>query len=234
MKTNVLKETFQLELRPETVYESDLFGSLKGNHLYELYGGPGTGKTQLCLNLAARMSQSEPNGKVLYLDTKNDLTHGRLKDFTQSQKNCENVLVSKVFDIHQAIELTQKLCQDTDCPVISILILDNITSLILPLVDEDDVTDIFCHIGDLIGNLKEIASKQNCPVIMTNNAVKNGTCPALGKFLEKAADVQFSIQHGDQEKVGNSRLLKHCYGPYPALKPFVQFNISKTKIQIKN
>ena len=232
MKTNVSKETFQLELRPETVYESDLFGSLKGNHLYELYGGPGTGKTQLCLNLAARMSQSEPNGKVLYLDTKNDLTHGRLKNFTQSQKNCENVLVSKVFDIHQAIELTQKLCQDTDCPVISILILDNITSLILPLVDEDDVTDIFCHIGDLIGNLKEIASKQNCPVIMTNNAVKNGTCPALGKFLEKAADVQFSIQHGDQ--VGNSRLLKHCYGPYPALKPFVQFDISKTKIQIKN
>ena len=54
------------------------------------------------------------------------------------------------------------------------------------------------------------------------------------EFLEKAADVQFSIQHGDQEKVGNSRLLKHCYGPYPALKPFVQFNISKTKIQIKN
>lgn len=236
MKRNVFKETFEaLKLRPETIFESDLaFGSLKGNHLYEFYGGPGTGKTQLCLYLAARISHVEPNGKVLYLDTKNDLSIGRLKAFAQSEEQSfGNVLVSKVFDIHQAIQLTQKLCEENqESPSISILILDNITSLILPIVDEDEVTDIFSHIGELIGNLKEISSRQNCPVIMTNNAIKNGTCPALGKFLENAADVQFSIQH-DQEEVG-SRLLKLCYGPYQFLQePFLQFTISKTNIQVK-
>ena len=91
--------------------------NLKGNHLYEFYGGHGTGKTQLCLHLAARFSQ---NRKVLYLDTNND-----------------------------------------------------------------EVTDIFSYIGELKGNLKEIVSRQNCPLVMTNNATKNGTLPALGNFFKE-------------------------------------------------
>ena len=82
-----------LKHRPETIYQSNLMFNLKGNHLYEFYGGHGTGKTQLCLHLAARFSQ---NRKVLYLDTNND-----------------------------------------------------------------EVTDIFSYIGELKGNLKEIASRQN-------------------------------------------------------------------------
>ena len=68
------------------------------------------------------------------------------------------------------------------------IVQDNITSLILPTVDEDEVTDIFSYIGELIGNLKEIASRQNCPLVMTNNATKNGTLQALGIFLENVAD----------------------------------------------
>ena len=115
MKRNVFKETFEaLKHRPETIYQSNLMFNLKGNHLYEFYGGHGTGKTQLCLHLAARFSQ---NRKVLYLDTNND-----------------------------------------------------------------EVTDIFSYIAELIGNLKEIASRQNCSLVMTNNATKNGTLPALGNF----------------------------------------------------
>ena len=34
------------------------------------------------------------------------------------------------------------------------IVQDNITSLILPTVDEDEVTDIFSYIGELKGNLK--------------------------------------------------------------------------------
>ena len=95
MKRNVFKETFEaLKHRPETIYQSNLMFNLKGNHLYEFYGGHGTGKTQLCLHLAARFSQ---NRKVLYLDTNNDFSHGRFKDFAKSEQSFENVLISKVF-----------------------------------------------------------------------------------------------------------------------------------------
>ena len=94
MKRNVFKETFEaLKHRPETIYQSNLMFNLKGNHLYEFYGGHGTGKTQLCLHLAGRFSQ---NRKVLYLDTNNDFSHGRFKDFAKSEQSFENVLISKV------------------------------------------------------------------------------------------------------------------------------------------
>ena len=232
LKRNVFKQTFEsLRMCPEAVYDTNLFGQLKGNHLYEIYGGPGTGKTQLCSFLAVKFSQDIQHGKVLYLDTKNDLSYRRLNDFAQREGSPPNLLMSKVFDIHQAIKLTGKLCEEKeDSVTISLLILDNITSLVLPLVDDDDVSDVFCQVGELIGNLKEISTRQNCPVIITNNATKNYTIPALGKFLEHAADIQFSIQHHQEE---GTRLLKLCRGSEDSLQSLLEFTITKTGIDIK-
>jgi len=59
------------------------------------------------------------------------------------------------------------------------------------------MSDIFSQVGHLTKNLKRIALKQNCAVLITNNASNMGTKPALGKIFAKAPDKRFVI-HNNQ------------------------------------
>ena len=45
---------------------------------------------------------------------------------------------------------------------IDLIILDNIASLVLPLLEDDSISETFAQVGHLVKNLKKIALKQNC------------------------------------------------------------------------
>ena len=78
---------------------------------------------------------------------------------------------------------------------IDLIILDNIASLVLPLLEDDSISETFAQVGHLVKNLKKIALKQNCAVLVTNNASNRGSKPALGKIFDMAADKRFVLSN---------------------------------------
>ena len=57
---------------------------LETNHIYEIYGPQGAGKTQFSLAMTARISEE---GQVFYIDTKNDFSSlSRLKSDDEHKK----------------------------------------------------------------------------------------------------------------------------------------------------
>ena len=87
---------------------------LETNHIYEIYGPQGAGKTQFSLAMTARISEE---GQVFYIDTKNDFSLSRLKSMMMNMKNIHqmlsNVSTAKTFDLHETIRITEILSKTT-------------------------------------------------------------------------------------------------------------------------
>ena len=210
----------KLDINEERKFDTDLFGTINGGHIYELFGGPGAGKTQLCHYLAAKLTRE--NGKVLYMDTKNDFSLTRLKDFAAF--SVENVFVCKAFDLHQAIKVTDEISKTNPKFSVNLFILDNITSLVMPLLEDDAISDTFALIGDLVGRLRKLSRVHNCPIFIVNNGTSK---PALGKLFQSAADIQFFIKQDCDNK-----FLCVQKSPYEAFSP-LSLKITKTSIFVE-
>ena len=71
----------QVNLDPGNVNNliNGIINELKSDYIYEIYGSPGCGKTQISLYLTAQLARNDK--KVFYIDTKNDFSMMRLKSF---------------------------------------------------------------------------------------------------------------------------------------------------------
>ena len=181
---------------------------LKTNHIYEIYGPPGVGKTQFGLAMAGRLSEE---GQVFYIDTKNDFSISRLKSMMKNLKMLSNVSIAKAFDLHEAIKITETLSKATLANP-KLLILDNIASLIWPLLDDEKFDEVFKRIAKLQSSLRRMAFHHKMAILVVNNAVNNGTRPALGKLFSKVANTRLFIKNNEitVEKCSPFDKLKHC------------------------
>ena len=120
------------------------------------------------------------------------------------QCKIKNIKLAKAFDLDQALKITNDIASAKESYDIDLIILDNITSLVLPLLEDDAISNIFSQVGNLVKNFKKIALKQNCAVLITNNATNMGTKPALGKIFDRAADKRFVIHNNQRLQEQNS------------------------------
>jgi len=187
-----------LDLKNVKNLQNDII-ELKSDYVYEIYGRSGCGKTQVSMYLAAELAKHDK--KVLYIDTKNDFSVTRLKSYfgkgsSTLQEKFKNIKLAKAFDLHQALLITDELAMAKNSSYeIDLIILDNIASLVLPLLEDDSISETFAQVGHLVKNLKKIALKQNCAVLVTNNASNRGSKPALGKIFDRAADKRFVLNN---------------------------------------
>lgn len=173
-------------------------GGLCTNHIYEIFGLPGSGKTQFCMQMCA---QTVLAGKhALYVDTKNDFCQERLSDFLNISYY-EKIHLAKVFDLYGILDLLDNLDQNSVPFDARLLIVDNIASLVLPLLDNDNLNEIFAMVAKLIGLFKRLAAQYNLAVVVANNATNKG--PALGKMFSGAADTRIEMQK-EQDDDGTS------------------------------
>jgi len=187
----------QVNLDPQNVKNliNDIINELKSDYIYEIFGSPGCGKTQISLYLTAQLAINDR--KVFYIDTKNDFSLMRLKSFfgKNPEEKLKNIKLAKVFDLHHVLLITDELASvEESRDKIDLIIIDNVASLVLPLLEDEAIGDTFGQVGHLVKNLKKIALKQNCAVLVINNASNLGSKPALGKLFDKAADKRFAIR----------------------------------------
>ncbi|XP_054857885.1 DNA repair protein RAD51 homolog 4 isoform X2 [Eublepharis macularius] len=131
----------------------------------ELTGAPGSGKTQVCLHIAANISESLKQ-RVLYIDSTGGFTATRLLQLLQRRtENEEEQVVS------------------ASAPV-KMVVVDSVSAVIYPLLGsrQPDGMAFMMHVAR---ELKTLAKELGVAVVVTNHVTRDASCgqvkPALGR-----------------------------------------------------
>jgi len=202
-------ELYQKHVHKEVVLSSGsvdldtvLRGGFKTGWVYELYGAPGAGKTQLCMSLSVSSLYTVPENKICYIDTKNDLVPERIlqifqakSDKTQNISALANIEVYKCFHLDQLIKALELISSRTGEKhnTTKLVILDNLVSPIMSLVSTD--INLAMNSSSKITQLAQKISKDGVAVVCTNHArFSEGDClPALGSVWANLADLRIRI-----------------------------------------
>ncbi|XP_077596051.1 DNA repair protein RAD51 homolog 4 [Stigmatopora nigra] len=164
----------------------------------ELAGGPGSGKTQVCMGLAATVSQHLKQN-VIYVDTTGGLTAGRLRQMLQSQTSSheqqteealQRIAVYRALDIFSLLDCLHRLGANggglrqasVGGGSVKALIVDSVSAVIAPLLGSRH-QEAMIMMTQVAISLKTMAKDFNLAVLVTNHVSRNdeGTVqPGLG------------------------------------------------------
>lgn len=197
--------------------DSLLDGGILTGELLDISGLTATGKTQLCLTLTAHTVCSKMSTVVVYVDTQGSFSATRVKDIVSlnivAQCSVENVLsrviVYSITDLFQLVsfvwELREKIASMSEMfySNINVFIIDSLSSLILPLVgnDQAEVTNV---VDELVFSMRLLAQEYSIAIIYTSSPAPfhNGRLkPILSSMWESVPNVRLNL--GSMENVSN-------------------------------
>ena len=144
-------------------YESDIITTI--------YGPSGSGKTGLCILCAINMARM--GKKVIYIDTENNFSVERFKQICNSinlnhLKTINNMVFFKPNSFEEQKKTFEKL-KDTINNKVGLVIVDSIAMLYrLEMGKTEDIYEVNKDLGNQLSCLKDIASKKDIPVLVTN------------------------------------------------------------------
>uniref|UniRef100_A0A8B9ZXD9 DNA repair protein RAD51 homolog 4 n=1 Tax=Anas zonorhyncha TaxID=75864 RepID=A0A8B9ZXD9_9AVES len=163
----------------------------------ELMGAPGSGKTQVCLSIAASVSLGLKQ-HVLFLDSTGGFTASRLYQMLQAQAEDEEeqlealqrIQVARVFDVYEMLSALQEVRdrlsqQAVSCtgPLKTVLI-DSVSAVIHPLLGGRQ-SEGLAVMMQLARELKMLAKEFSLAVVVTNQVTRDSSTgllkPALGR-----------------------------------------------------
>jgi RAD51-like protein 3 len=212
-------------------------GGLLMNEVTEIVGRSSSGKTQLCMTVAAEAAICGEN--VIFIDTSNGFSGTRVIGIIESRcanataehirKIVSRIRIVSVFDIFEVLDFLQTAeqiifsCGD-DSTRCSLLILDGVTSLLAPLLGGEGKSftgqAFMMHLG---ATLNRIAHSHDVGVLITNDArefnaseqsAKDGSRlrPALGRSWNYMNDVRILLDTAhdrDLQSLYMATVLKH-------------------------
>ncbi|NWZ95769.1 RA51D protein, partial [Nesospiza acunhae] len=184
-----------------------LDSGLYTGEVMELMGAPGTGKTQVCLGIAASVSLGLKQ-HVLFLDSTGGFTASRLYQMLQAQTEdeeeqascpgacCEThfalqrVQVQRVFNVYEVLRALQELRDCLSQQVLSsvgplkVMVLDSVSAVIYPLLGGRQ-SEGLALMMQLSRELKTLAREFSLAVVVTNQVTRDSSSgslkPALGR-----------------------------------------------------
>ena len=183
-----------------------LGGGLRGGLVTEVFGHPGTGKTQLCLTAAVTSLLTSP-GLVFYLDTKGDFSSERFLQILVHRSSSETAscgsleasardrlrlcTATTASDLAEAVDLIERL----DEAEVSLVVVDNISLPLLKLTTDDNVKRGM-YVGCLLGHLLQKIALTKAAVVLLVSNMKPGTerGVALGSVWEFTANVRILLE----------------------------------------
>ncbi|MBU3912711.1 MAG: DNA repair and recombination protein RadB [Nanoarchaeota archaeon] len=153
-----------------------LYGGYEKDIITTIYGGAGSGKTNLCV--LASVSQAKKNKKVIFIDTEQGFSVERFKQICGEdwEKFLKNIILLKPASFSEQEESFGKLLKEikTDSDI-GLIVVDGMTMLYrLELAearkdkDERKIDEINSELAKMLRVLSEIARTRNIPVIITN------------------------------------------------------------------
>ncbi|NXN75328.1 RA51D protein, partial [Himantopus himantopus] len=162
----------------------------------ELMGVPGSGKTQVCLGIAASVSLGLKQ-HVLFLDSTGGFTASRLYQMLRAQAEAEEeqaalqrIQVVRVFNIYEMLSALQDLRDRLSQQVVSsmgplkIVVIDSVSAVIYPLLGGKQ-SEGLAIMMQLARELKTLAREFSLAVVVTNQVTRDSSTgvlkPALGR-----------------------------------------------------
>ncbi|NXV18750.1 RA51D protein, partial [Cepphus grylle] len=177
-----------------------LDSGLYTGEMMELMGAPGSGKTQVCLGIAASVSLGLKQ-HVLFLDSTGGFTASRLYQMLQAQAQAEEeqasspgalqrIQVVRVFNIYEMLSALQELRDRLSQQVVSstgplkMVVIDSVSAVIYPLLGGKQ-SEGLAIMMQLARELKALAREFSLAVVVTNQVTRDSSTgalkPALGR-----------------------------------------------------
>ncbi|KAJ8783934.1 hypothetical protein J1605_008977 [Eschrichtius robustus] len=163
----------------------------------EIVGGPGSGKTQVCLCVAAHVAHGLQQN-VLYIDSNGGLTASRILQLLQARTPDEGeqagalqrIQVVRAFDIFQMLDVLQDLQGAVSQQVSSssgtlkVVVVDSVTAVVAPLLGGQQREGLALMM-QLARELKTLARDLSVALVVTNHMTRDRDSgqlkPALGR-----------------------------------------------------
>lgn len=155
--------------------DSLLRGGVEKGAVTEFFGEGGSGKTNLCLQLARNVALDDK--KVIYIDTEG-ISIERLKQISgdKSEEVLKNILF---FKAHSFKEQEQSLQKASNLALgenmnVHLLIVDSFTIFYRALFNSDENERLSSRLGRQLIDLLKIARIKDIPVIVTTQVYESG------------------------------------------------------------
>lgn len=171
--------------------DAALAGGLTVGTVTEIAGTAGSGKTQLCLHLAARAVLDDPEAHVVYVDTEHSFTAGRLASILavlaaggDEEAACESsspllrgalsrVLVVRPLSSAQLVGSLQELGRFKGGPhKVALVVIDSVGALVRAEFDRDARMKRVEHLTALSASIKRTADALQAVVVVANQVVR--------------------------------------------------------------
>ncbi len=142
-----------------------LNGGIEKGLITNVFGESGTGKTNLCVQVAAELAKKE--GKTVYIDTEKGFSPERFSQIVE-EKYLENILLMEPVEFqeqHERIEALNEVVQKEDAKLV---IVDSLVSLYRLQATGDQIQEVNQKLSQQLSQLSKIARKNNIPILVTN------------------------------------------------------------------
>ena len=142
-----------------------LNGGLEKGIVNNVYGESGSGKTNLCVQVAAEVAEN--GGKVAYIDTEAGFSPERFLQMSDEEA-LDNILVrtpSTFADQEKAIDELEKTVEEEN---IQLIIVDSAVSLYRLKVNGNNASEINNQLSGQFSELTRLAREYEIPVLVTN------------------------------------------------------------------
>jgi len=168
MFIKIIERNIFMKFKTETPLDELLDGGIETGVITNLYGEPGSGKTNLCLGSAIACAKS---GKfVIFIDTENSFSPER---FEQLSKKSSKEIAKKIIilepktwkDQCYQIEQIEKIFNKYN---IGLIIVDSIVALWRIEINDENAQEVNRSLAKQLSILSKLASKKSIPVLITN------------------------------------------------------------------
>ncbi|KFU94305.1 DNA repair protein RAD51 4, partial [Chaetura pelagica] len=215
----------------------------------ELMGAPGSGKTQVCLGIAASVSLGLKQ-HVVFLDSTGGFTASRLHQMLRARAEDEGeqlealqrVQVVRVFHVYETLRALQELRDPSSFQVVSstaplkIVVVDSVSAVLSPLLGgkQSEGLAIMMH---LARELKTLAREFSLAVVVTNQVTRDSSSgslkPALGRSWSfvPSTRVLLESKEGTWEKGTTHRIASLAKSPRQPTGIQVEMDIGHVDVQ---
>ncbi|XP_053665545.1 DNA repair protein RAD51 homolog 4 [Anopheles marshallii] len=214
-----------------------LQGGLVPGHIYEFCGESGTGKTLLCMTIAANVVLQRCT--VYYIDTKCDFSGQKMQQILDKgqRKLTEQELghtmarikVERIFSPELLVQVVEELTAGKHLETgtdLKLLIIDSLPSLWYLYQDSQSSVEPLGLLTKLICSLRKLATQHSVAIVLVNLAVRmveamggnsvegkrklcpNGNYPALGRYWESAPGTRLLLERNDDQPESITHLVQ--------------------------
>lgn len=167
-----------------------LGGGIESGIITEFFGEGGSGKTNICLQLAKNVALKDK--KTVFIDTEG-VSVERLEQISgeDSEEVMENTIFFKPHSFQEQEKCIKRgaelaINEDND---FDLLIVDGFTTFYRPLYNSDKEEKISSRLGRLLIELMKVARKRDVPVVITTQVYESdeGKKPVGGHMLYHSA-----------------------------------------------